>query len=174
VLALEWGVDTEGRKHGRERQRDFEGGDSLEFETNYVHGLEHGIAKQYYDGRLVGTYRMDLGTGVDLWRDRNSRLQEERHVRDGALHGFERWWNGDDRTLWKEGHYRGGVEHGIFRDWNDKGRLRRGYPQYYVHGQRVVKRQYLKAAASDQTLPRYREEDNRPERQLPDESVRPE
>src|SRR5229473_2854321 len=45
----------------------------------YVGGVVHGTAKQYAaDGRLLGTYRLVRGTGVDLWRNCiTGRLQEE-------------------------------------------------------------------------------------------------
>jgi hypothetical protein len=159
----------DGLLHGLERHWAPDG--MLEFETCYVEGLEHGTAKQWLDGRLLGTYRMDGGTGVDLWRHADGTLAEERHCMGGDRHGFERWWNGDDRTVWLEGHYQRGKPHGILREWNRRARLRRGYPQYFVDGDRVTKRQYLKAAAADPSLPLFREADNLPERPLPREYV---
>jgi hypothetical protein len=59
------------------------------------------------------------------------------------------------------------IEHGVFRAWNARGRLRRGYPQYFVDGKRVRKRRYLKGSAADPSLPPFREEENRPDRKLP-------
>jgi hypothetical protein len=159
----------DGVWHGIERWYDQDG--ALEFETSRCHGAEHGIAKQWDKGRLIGTYTMDHGTGLDLWRGSDGSLLEERYVKDSYRHGFERWWNGDDRSVWMESHFRVGVEHGIFRKWLRRPYLTRGYPQYFVNDKRVTKRQYLKAAAGDPTLPPFREEDNRPERQLPAEYV---
>jgi antitoxin component YwqK of YwqJK toxin-antitoxin module len=171
ALAMEYEVDAEGRRHGHFREWHDDGAPS--FETLYVHGVEDGVARQYdRDGRLIGTYELRLGTGVDLWRDEDGRLSEERHLRDGKRHGVERWWTGDDRTIREESHFRADVEHGIHRQWNDSGRLRRGYPRYYVNGERVTKRRYLAASKSDPTLPPYREADDRPERPLPSEYAR--
>jgi antitoxin component YwqK of YwqJK toxin-antitoxin module len=158
---------NDGVQHGPERHWGPDG--QLEFETSYLNGLEHGIARQWRQGRLVGTYRLEHGSGVDLWRHCTGALSEERHYQQGRRHGFERWWTGDDTTVWEEGHYWHDEPHGIFRMWNARGQLRRGYPQYMIHGRRVSKRQYLKAAASDPSLPPFREADNAPQRSLPSE-----
>ena len=48
-----------------------------------------------------------------------------------------------------------------------KGRLRRGYPKYFVAGGQVSRRQYIKAAASDASLPPFRKAENRPRRRFP-------
>jgi hypothetical protein len=157
----------DGVQHGTERHWGSDG--HLEFETSYVNGLEHGLARQWCQGRLVGSYHLEHGTGVDLWRDCTATLLEERHYQQGRRHGFERLWTGDDATVWEEGHYWHDDPHGIFRAWSALGRLRRGYPQYRLHGRRVTKRQYLKAAASDLSLPSFREADNAPQRPLPRE-----
>ena len=53
------------------------------------------------------------------------------------------------------------------RQWTALGRLRRGYPQYFVQGERVTKRQYLRACQTDPTLPIRRAQDDQPERPLP-------
>jgi hypothetical protein len=60
-----------------------------------------------------------------------------------------------------------GEYHGIERRWNHRRKLHRGYPKYWVRGEAVTKRQYLKAAKSDKTLPRFRSRDNSPRRQFP-------
>lgn len=155
----------DGRYHGYWRQWGPDG--KLEFETLYVNGLEHGTARQWDNGKLVCSYEMDYGTGVDLYGGVRA-LSEERHMNDGFRHGFERWWD-DNNTVWQESHFKRGKEHGVFRHWNHRGGPRRGYPQYFVDGSRVTKRQYLRAAALDPSLPPYREEDNNPERELPPE-----
>lgn len=137
-------------------------------EATYVDGKEHGVTRQYdADGVLIGSYTMEHGTGVDLWFDRLGVLAEERHYRDGLLHGYERWWCGDNATVWQEEHFWGGEAHGIFRHWNDKGRLRRGFPRYFVGGEQVTKRQYERACCTDTTLPAFVLEENLPGRQLP-------
>jgi hypothetical protein len=87
----------------------------------------------------------------------------------GDRHGFEWWINADQRSADRESHYAKGQEHGIQRDWNSAGRLRREFPKYFVNGEQVTKRQYLRAARLDSSLPAFHEEDNRPVRQLPPE-----
>ena len=105
---------------------------------------------------------MEHGTGLDLWYQKADVLSEERQYRDGALHGFERWYWGFDRgnAVWSEGHFKEGEKHGIFREWNVKGGLSRGFPQYFVNGERVTKRRYLTACKRDTSLPIFRTEDN--------------
>jgi hypothetical protein len=44
--------------------------------------------------------------------------------------------------------------------------LHRGYPKYWIRGEAATKRQYLKAAKSDKTLPHFRAKDNSPRRQF--------
>jgi antitoxin component YwqK of YwqJK toxin-antitoxin module len=142
-------------------------------ESTYVEGKEHGLTKQYdAEGALLGSYTMDYGTGVDLWFDRAGVLSEERHYHDGQRHGYERWWCGDNTTVWQEEHFRHGEAHGIFRQWNNKGRLRRGFPRYYVGGKQVTKRQYERARLADPTLPPVVPEEHLPNRVLPP-SLRP-
>jgi hypothetical protein len=75
----------------------------------------------------------------------------------------------DETSVFMERHFQRGVLHGIRRDWNVHGRLRRGYPKYYVRGEQVCKRQYVRAAAADPTLPPFRVEDNNPGRVFPAE-----
>ena len=138
----------------------------------YSNGLAHGTARQWSDdGKLIGTYTMKRGTGIDLWRQVNEAgqvyLSEARYYRDGKLDGFEWWLNRDQKNVHEESHFRGDRRHGIFRQWNLQGRLRRGYPQYFVNGERVTKRRYVRECAKDPTLPPFREEDNRPQRIFP-------
>ena len=156
------------RPHGWFRRWDEP--DVLTWEAFMVDGREHGIARQWEGGRLIGWYVLDHGTGVDLWRDADGSLSEERYYKEGRLHGFLRWWFGQDNArIWWEEHFHEGMQHDIERQWNDAGRVKRGYPRYFVRGERVTKRQYLRAAAEDPTLPPFRPADNRPERPLPPE-----
>ena len=140
----------------------------------YRNGLPHGIAKQWSeDGKLIGTYSMKHGTGVDLWwsryeQDRPPHLTEVRHLHEGKRHGVE-WWLNEDHSLWQEHHFWNNHAHGIERMWNLHGRLRRGYPRYWVNDVRVTKRQYIRACANDPSLPPFREKDNRPHRRFPPE-----
>ena len=144
------------------------------FAEHYSNGLAHGTAKQWsYDGELIGAYTMKHGTGLDLWRVKNNwddgrvYLAEARFVKDGKWHGFEWWLDEDQKTAHDEHHFWENLQHGIQRSWNSQGRLRRGYPRYWVSNMRVTKRKYLRACANDSNLPLYREQDNSPARKFP-------
>ncbi len=170
VLTYECGLRN-GERHGHFRTW-HDNGKLLE-EAYYHDGKEHGETRQYdYDGKLIGSYIMEHGTGTDLWFCAPGVLSEEREYRDGDRHGYERWWNGDNRTVHEESHYCNGIEHGIFRSWNQQGKLKRGYPQYYVMGKRVTKRQYERACREDSGLPPFVASDNQPMRRVPDEALR--
>lgn len=138
-------------------------------EEGYYHqGKEHGETKQYdHDGQQIGSYTMVHGTGMDLWYCAPGVLSEEREMLDGNRHGYERWWRSDNQTVYEESHFQNGIEHGIFRQWNLQGKLKRGYPQYFVMGKRVAKRQYERAWLKDSTLPPFVANENQPTRQLP-------
>jgi hypothetical protein len=140
----------------------------------YRNGFAHGIAKQWSrDGDLIGSYSMKLGTGLDLWRWKkdwgNKRvfLAEARFIKEGNWHGFEWWLNEDQKSVHDEHHFWKNLQRGVQRSWNNKGRLRRGYPRYWVDNKRVTKREYLRASATDPNLPAFRESDNRPRRNFP-------
>jgi hypothetical protein len=123
------------------------------------------------DGRLMGTYTMIRGTGLDVWRQQRPNgtvyISEIHSLRDGRPDGFT-WffWDGE-ASVWSEEHFQSGDPQGIERRWNTLGGLCRGYPRYYVQGKRVKKREYIRAAAPDPTLPPFRAEDNLPLRILP-------
>lgn len=154
-------------------------------ESGWLHWAEprengkiHGTALQWdqEDGRLLGTYSLEHGTGFDLWRQRSFEdgivcLAEVHPMLDGDPHGFE-WWLCEDGTIYQETAWNLGEYHGINRRWNNDGKLERGYPRYYVDGIRVTRRQYLKACAKDPTLPPFRPEDNLPVRDFPPEIQR--
>lgn len=140
----------------------------------YERGVPHGVARQWSDdGRLIGTYTLERGTGIDLWwqerEDGSAYLAEVHFMRDGWPHGFEWWLAEDQQRVWIERHWSHGHRHGIEREWNGQGRLCRGYPRYWVNGERVTKRQYLRAAARDPSLPPFRPEENEPRRAFPPE-----
>ena len=131
-----------GRQHGPMVEW-YENGQAA-WATTYVDGLEHGTARQWAaDGTLVGEYRLEHGTGLDLWwtEDGAGRwtLSESRYVKGGTRHGFEWLVNEDQVSVAGEGHYWEGQPHGILREWNAAGRLRRGFPQYWVQGVKVTK-----------------------------------
>lgn len=138
----------------------------------YEDGRAHGTAYQWaHDGRMIGSYTMEHGTGLDLWwqdLEGDVTLSEAYQYRDGARNGYE-WWFYDGRRLSIEKHWSNGVEHGIERQWNPGGGLCRGYPRYFVRGERVTRRQYLAACRTDTALPTVRPEDNAPHREFPPE-----
>ncbi len=154
------------RWHGSERRWHDDG--RLYHVSFFVDGFEHGVSHQYdEDGSLMGTYSMQRGTGLDRWFQKAGFLAEERQFVNGEKHGYERWYDepSEDRTIWQEDHYKSGVNHGIFREWNAKGRLRRGFPQYFVNGEKVTKRRYGTAQKHDPFLPQFRAIDNDPHRE---------
>lgn len=161
-----------GKKHGREYIWDEAG--VLESVEPYVDGELHGLCKQYNrKGKVIGTYRFVHGTGYDIWRyereDGLIGISEIFTVKDNALHGYEWWPQDDQRSVWHERHWHKGLLHGVERRWNEKGRLRRGYPKYWIKGKNIKKRAYMNAAAKDTSLPRYKEKDNLPKRTFPEE-----
>lgn len=146
----------------------------LDFSEHFHNGLAHGTAKQWSeDGKLIGTYTMRHGTGLDLWRCKRNWgngsvfLSEARYFKDGHIHGFEWWINEDQKSVNHERHFSEDRYHGIERVWNGEGRLKRGYPKYWIKGRQVTKRQYIKECAKDSFLPQFREKDNLPRRKFP-------
>lgn len=162
----------DGKKHGRVIE--FYDSGEIHLVEPYFEGVMHGIAKQYdARGRIVGTYKMNHGTGYDIWRDQLPGgpiyVSEIHPMRDGLPHGFEWWLNQDQKSVYEEKHRFNGKWHGIEREWNFKNKLRRGYPKYWVRGEVVTKRQYIAAARKDPTLPPFRLKDNSPKREFPPE-----
>ena len=165
-----------GHKHGREYIWDEAG--HLESTEPYVNGQLHGLSRQYNrKGKVIGTYRFVHGRGYDVWRyerpDGSIGISEIHSLQDSAKHGFEWWLRDDQRSVWHERHWHQGKVHGIERIWNPEGRLKRGYPKFWIRNQAVSKRVYIKAAEKDKTLPEYRETDDRPERRFPVEVQSP-
>ena len=165
---MEWGI-KDGLKHGNELR--WCGKDRLLSVEPYRNGKTHGTTKQFGpDGEILITYTMRDGVGLDLWCDEDGSLSEEAYWPARGEIGYTRRWNSDNKTVWQEYFYLlGDGWHGITREWNSRGRLRRGFPKYYVKNKQVRKRDYIKASASDLQLIAFREEDNLPNRQLPQE-----
>ena len=161
----------QGRPHGLTYRWDMPG--VLLSTEPYVDGLPHGTARQWENGQLLGTYDMVHGTGVDLWWGRHPDgerfLAEARYLRDGHREGFEWWIHDDQRRVYEERHCRRGELHGIERVWDMEGRLRRGYPKYWVNGAQVSKRAYVSGCRRDATLPPFRDHEGAPERRFPPE-----
>jgi antitoxin component YwqK of YwqJK toxin-antitoxin module len=143
--------------------------------TPFYDGFEHGTAYQWAkDGRLIGTYTMEHGTGTDLWWNELMNcdviLAEARQIVKSLWHGYEWWFYSiQPSQMWIEKQWFAGNLHGIEREWNLKARLSRGWPKYWIHGKQVDKRKYLRAAAKDPTLPAFRPENNHPRREFPPE-----
>jgi len=159
-----------GRKHGREYQWHDDG--RLNSVEPYVNGKVHGTAKQYgRNGSVIGTYTLRHGTGYDIWRweseDGAIRISEIHTLQDGLPHGYEWWLREEPHLVWHEIHWHEGQYHGIERQWNLANKLRRGFPQYWINGDRVDKRKYLRAAKKDPNLPPFRLKDNSPRRRFP-------
>ena len=160
----------DGKKHGNEIEWTDDG--TLLSVEPYFEGQIHGLAKQYgRRGKVIGTYRFVHGTGYDIWRwewwEGFAPVSEIHSMQDGSPHGYEWWLDPDQRGVHHELHWWEGKYHGIERIWNQRKKLRRGYPKYWIHGKAVSKRQYLKAAKTDKTLPRYRVKNNSPRRLFP-------
>lgn len=168
--SMEWGIRN-GKQHGR-MYTWWPPGHLLPVET-YKNGASHGTALQWDEnGRLLGSYTMAKGTGIDLWwQDWGEEvfLHEVHYMKDGAPHGWEWWINDDQRTVWDETHWHEGELHGIQRRWNIQGRLRRGFPKYWLHNKQVTRRIYVKACSNDPALPLFRNADNLPARIFPAE-----
>jgi hypothetical protein len=173
-----WGV-RKGKMHGLSVEWHFDG--SVCYVEHWRNGMPHGVARQFDNhGNLLLETRYVNGTGVDLycgscWSKDNHprtpwRLSEEHRLIDGGRQ-LTRWWNSDERTVHGEEQYRAGVPHGVFREWNDAGKLRRGFPRYFVAGKQVTKRCYLAALHQDPSLPPYRARDDKPRRELAAEYV---
>jgi len=162
----------DGKRHGTVYRIDTPG--RVLSATPHSRGVEHGVARQWGDdGRLLGTYHMHRGTGIDLWwgetwtKPRRRYLVEVHFMRRGQPHGFEWWIDEDQRSVHDERHWQDGKLHGIERKWNLEGRLRRGFPKYHVAGHQVTRRQYVKATAVDPSLPPFRKKEIHPRRKFP-------
>jgi antitoxin component YwqK of YwqJK toxin-antitoxin module len=163
-ISIEYAIRN-NKQHGP--FRDYHSNGVVCWATRFVDGKEHGISRQYdWDGSVIGSYRMRHGTGVDLWYRSRGELSEERYVRDGKWNGYERWWWSHHRVS-DETHFKDNLEHGIKRSWNSRGRLCRGYPQYFINGLKVTKRTYVRASKLDASLPVYRKEEDNPRRTPP-------
>ena len=159
-----------GAKHGREFEWEDDG--RLSLIEPYVNGKIHGTAKQYgRNGKVIGTYRLRHGTGYDIWRMEDEKgaisISEIHTLRDGLPHGYEWWLSDKSHIVYHERHWREGKFHGIERQWNFANKLSRGFPRYWIKGERVPKSKYLRAAKKDLSLPPFRLKDNSARRRFP-------
>jgi hypothetical protein len=111
------------------------------------------------------------GTGFDIWRQEDESngvfVSEIHSLKDGVPHGYEWWFASSEQDLVYERHWHKGKLHGIERVWNSEGKLRRGYPKFFIADQSISKQKYAKMALIDKTLPVFQEKDNLPYRKLP-------
>lgn len=158
--------DALDRNHGKVQEFDaFVRGPRVEYESTWVHGQLHGIARQYDDqGRTLSRSRFVHGTGIDVWCD-NEGVQEYREFVASVPHGLERW--GHPARPHEESHFIRGLRCGVTRSWRD-GALEPGFPHYFLDGDQVPRATYVRARRSRPELhPDVRAEDA-PERDLPD------
>lgn len=169
--AMEWEMyfDDAGVRHGVERYGHENG--RIKWQSRWRHGVQIGKQEQWdEEGNLICATRFVRGTGADLWfSGEGDILSEERHFEGGVRHGVERWWY-DENRVWHEIEYKDSLEHGIERRWNGD-RLERGYPRYFLVGERVTRRAYERARRTDPTLRPRTAEDDRPFRPLPPEAL---
>jgi hypothetical protein len=130
----------DGQQHGTSYRIDIPG--RLLSATPYSRGHEHGVARQWGDdGRLLGTYRMHHGTGIDLWwgetwrRPRRRYLAEVHFMRRGHRHGFEWWIDEDQASVDHELHWQEDVAHGIEAVVELEGAPATGLPKVLCRGQ---------------------------------------
>jgi hypothetical protein len=147
---------------------EFHGNGAVERVVEMVGGREEGLCLQWnVHGTLLGWYLIEKGCGWDLWWQdylSSPHLAEARQLRDGMRHGPEWWFHPD---LYQESFFHEGEVHGIERSWR-RVKLARGYPRFWIHGRRVRRDVYARAAATDPTLIPYRPEEDAPDREFPE------
>lgn len=116
-----------GRLHGITRQ--FHPNGQLEAELPYDNGLPHGIAKFWAtDGRFLGEFQMEHGTGVvRMWYEDGS-LQAEVPFLRGLLTGRQKSWDEVGEPF---------------------------ATLFWIRGQKATRKKYLEACKTDPELPRY-------------------
>jgi hypothetical protein len=118
-----------GRIHGL--KRDYHPNGQLALEIPFYHGLPNGTAKVWAaDGRSLGDYTMEHGTGVmKLWHSNGVPASEVSMV-EGLITGRQKIWYEDGKAL----------------------------PEtYWIRGRKATRKNYLEACKTDPDLPRYEE-----------------
>ena len=119
-----------GNLHGAYRVRHRNG--RLAEELRYRDGLMHGVSRDWDEnGRLLGSFTMVNGSGLQQYRHNNGRLKMEISSRNGKFHGR-------------------------CRDWLRDGTLIR--ENYLINNQNVTRAAYLKAARKNPNWPQYEKE----------------
>jgi antitoxin component YwqK of YwqJK toxin-antitoxin module len=100
-------------------------------EGRYHDGLQDGTWRQWDDGKLVGAYEMDMGTGTEVWWLDDGTPWFEWERRRGKRHG--RYVRRDeDGQLVQEGEFADDLPHGTWKQWSPDGALLGTYQM--VHG----------------------------------------
>ncbi len=118
-----------GRIHGVLRRWHKNG--VLALEQPHEQGATNGICRQWgEDGKLLGSFEIQRGTGIHRhWHD-NGQLQSEVSCVDGALSGRHRSWLRDGTLL---------------------------FEQYYLKNLAVDRHTYEAACSKDPRLPKYKD-----------------
>ena len=153
---------ADGRPDGLEVEYDDAG--HVLWLAHWVAGEMHGTTMQFDPtGLPVVVTEFVHGRGIDVWMS-CGRVTEVRTTYNGIPDGLVRW--GDPSRPDEEEHFALGKRHGVFRSWED-GKLRPGYPMFYVEDLEVSREAYLSARAIDSGLPLYNESDDANERSMP-------
>ncbi|MFT7618405.1 MAG: hypothetical protein ACI97A_002048 [Planctomycetota bacterium] len=168
-----------GEKNGR--CYDFSFGGKLSLVEPYFEGKPHGVAIQFSEsGKVMGTYELKHGSGIDLWRDhfdgqKNNPvyLAEVHYLKDWVQDGFSWFINEDQKSVWMESFFSKSHLHGyvgIERQWDiEVASLDKGYPKFSIGDEEVTKEAYQLICKEDPSLLPYREADDSPERTFPPE-----
>lgn len=159
-------LDTRGRHHGLELERDDDG--RIHWVAEWVRDKQHGLAMQLDDrGRPAMITEFVRGTGFDIWlatcNGKGFSVGEVHQHQGGRMRGFVRW--GDPRRPWSEEYYGDRGRHGVWRQWK-AGKLEAGYPKFFVADEPVSLEAYQAASAQDRTLAPYDPRDNLPRRPM--------
>jgi hypothetical protein len=141
-----------GKQHGVERRWYSNG--QLASESPYKDGEKHGVFKQWTQaGKLLGSYEMNMGTGIVKEWYPDGTIREERSCKNGAFDGPWKSFYPDSKPR-QLAYYRNNRLHGPCLNWDERGRLKNAAPKYYLNDEEVTREKYLEAAAKDTTLPR--------------------
>lgn len=142
-------------QHKNGVQREWYKNGQLKSERPYKNDKMHGTFKQWDEnGKLLGSFEMKEDSGpFQSWYP-NGQVEEIRPCKNGKIHGEWRWYF-DNGKLGAIAWYEEGSVYGISYSWDRDGKPEQDSPQFHVHGERVTKEEYLKAASVDTTLRRY-------------------
>ncbi len=130
-------------------------------ESYYLEDKEHGIAKQFNDqGELIGTYQMNYGTGVDLWYQEKASWRKNDTIKMVSATATNVGGMGITKPFTVSSTFSKALNMAFIESGTRKVRLGRGFPKYFVKGEKVTLVQYLKACSQDESLPKYLESDN--------------